>query len=102
MEQEETVLFPAVKKLLDQNNKPIPDSDNFPIPELEKEHDAAGDILKQLSALSNKYTVPENACNTFRVLYGKLKEFEKDLHQHVHLENNILFPKIELIMRRSV
>jgi regulator of cell morphogenesis and NO signaling len=43
--------------------------------------------------LSDGYTPPEDACNTFRVLYGKLKEFEDDLHRHIHLENNILFPK---------
>ena len=64
---------------------------------MEQEHETAGIILKQLYRLSGGYTAPEDACNTYRVLYGKLKEFEDDLHRHIHLENNILFPKaIEL------
>jgi len=60
---------------------------------MEREHESAGVILKELFRLSDGYTPPEDACNTFRVLYGKLKEFEDDLHRHIHLENNILFPK---------
>ena len=64
---------------------------------MEMEHDLAGDIFKQIAQLSNNYQPPAHACNTYKVLYAKLKEFEEDLHLHVHLENNILFPKaIEL------
>jgi len=60
---------------------------------METEHETAGIIQKRLSQLSNNYTPPEDACNTFRVLYDKLKEFEYDLNRHVHLENDILHPK---------
>lgn len=60
---------------------------------MEYEHESAGDILKEIAKLSNNYTPPEGACNTFKALYSKLNEFEQDLHQHIHLENNILHPK---------
>jgi regulator of cell morphogenesis and NO signaling len=59
----------------------------------EEERDAAGDVFKRISELTNTYQTPEGACNTFKAFYAKLEEFEADLHQHVHLENNILFPK---------
>lgn len=58
-----------------------------------EEHENAGEVLKKIAKLSNNYTAPPEACNTFRALYSKLEEFEQDLHQHIHLENNILFPK---------
>lgn len=68
-----------------------------PISVMMAEHDVAGDILAQIRKLSNDYTPPEGACPTYRGFYQSLKEFEQDLHQHVHLENNILFPRaIEL------
>jgi regulator of cell morphogenesis and NO signaling len=57
------------------------------------EHDAAGDILKKLRILSEDYNLPADACNTFRAAYTNLESFEEDLHMHIHLENNILFPK---------
>ncbi len=60
---------------------------------MENEHTSAGDALSQIRELSNNYTHPEDACNTFKALYSELKEFEEDLHKHIHLENNILFPK---------
>ena len=60
---------------------------------MEQEHENAGDIFKTIAKLSNNYTPPKDACNTFKALYAKLDEFEQDLHQHIHLENNILFPK---------
>lgn len=53
----------------------------------------SGDVFKTIARLSNNYTPPEEACNTFRALYTALDEFEQDLHQHIHLENNILHPK---------
>jgi regulator of cell morphogenesis and NO signaling len=64
-----------------------------PIQMMEEEHETAGDIFKEISRLTNNYTPPEGACNTFRALYSKLDEFEQDLHHHIHLENNILHPK---------
>ncbi len=62
--------------------------------ELEQEHAEAGEAMARIRALSSDYTPPEGACNTFRAAYAGLKEFEEDLHAHVHLENNILFPKL--------
>lgn len=100
MGKEEQILFPFIKKIAEAyaNGKtlePTPfGSIANPIRMMEVEHDSAGDLLKQIAQLSNNYMPPEGACNTFRVLYAKLKEFEEDLHQHIHLENNILFPKI--------
>ncbi len=64
-----------------------------PIRVMMAEHDAAGDMLAQIRALSCDYTPPEGACPTFRGFYQALAEFESDLHRHVHLENNILFPR---------
>lgn len=109
MQKEEQILFPFIKKLLDTTTSQD-EIDNFhcatvqgPISVMEAEHDNAGIVLKEISKLSNGYTLPEGACNTFRVLYGKLNEFENDLHRHIHLENNILFPKsLKLEMELSV
>lgn len=99
MQKEEQILFPYIKKLMQQDSAgKCTDPECFgsigsPIAVMEAEHENAGEILKELSELSGAYTAPEDACNTFRVLYGKLNEFENDLHRHIHLENNILFPK---------
>ena len=57
-----------------------------------KEHDAAGELVKQIRKASSEYTAPADACTSYKALYQDLREFEADLHQHVHLENNILFP----------
>ena len=57
------------------------------------EHDNEGERFRKIEALSNGYAPPEDACNTYRVTLALLKEFEDDLHLHIHLENNILFPK---------
>ncbi len=99
MKKEEIILFPYIKKLLATKNEgeplgtpPFGTVDN-PIAMMEAEHESAGDIFKEIARLTNNYTPPENACNTFRALYAKLDEFEQDLHQHIHLENNILHPK---------
>ena len=64
-----------------------------PIRVMMAEHDAAGEILARIRALSHDYTAPEGACPTYRGFYQGLAEFESDLHRHVHLENNILFPR---------
>jgi regulator of cell morphogenesis and NO signaling len=68
-----------------------------PIAMMTQEHDAAGALLVEIHSLSHNFTTPEDACPTFHAFYDGLKEFEQDLHQHIHLENNILFPRaIEL------
>lgn len=99
MKKEELILFPFIKKLVKAEKEGVKASPphfgtvNNPIHMMEEEHENAGDIFKTLAKLSNNYTPPEGACNTFKALYAKLDEFEQDLHRHIHLENNILFPK---------
>ena len=99
LKKEELILFPYVKKLIQlQKEKaklktPPFETVNNPIHMMETEHESAGDIFKVIAELSNNYTPPEGACNTFKALYAKLDEFEQDLHRHIHLENNILHPK---------
>lgn len=99
MKKEELILFPFIKKLVKarHDDAPVPEThfgpvDN-PIRMMEAEHEEAGDILRTIAKLSNNYTPPPGACNTYRAFFAKLDEFEQDLHQHIHLENNILFPK---------
>jgi regulator of cell morphogenesis and NO signaling len=64
-----------------------------PIAMMTQEHDAAGTLIAKIRSLSNQFTTPEGACPTYRAFYDGLREFEQDLHQHIHLENNILFPR---------
>lgn len=99
MHKEEMILFPFIKELAAAKKNGTPLSPpgfvtiQNPINMMEAEHDGAGDIIKQIAALSNNFTPPAEACNTFRALYAKLEEYQNDLFQHIHLENNILFPK---------
>ncbi len=99
MQKEEKMLFPYIKYIVNiKRNKtemqfPPFGTVNNPIKMMENEHENAGNILAYINKLSNSYTPPEDACTTFKVLYNELKEFEDDLHVHIHLENNILFPK---------
>jgi regulator of cell morphogenesis and NO signaling len=104
MKKEELVLFPYIKNIerfmngeTDKVPQPHFGTVKNPVKMMEHEHDVAGELMHRIAALSGNYSPPEYACNTYRVLYAKLKEFEDDLHSHIHLENNILFPKaIEL------
>jgi len=99
MMKEERILFPQIKQMVlteKENSKyfdPPFGSIQNPIRMMENEHTSAGDALSQIRELSNNYSHPEDTCNTFKALYSELKEFEEDLHKHIHLENNILFPK---------
>ncbi|PCJ27897.1 MAG: iron-sulfur cluster repair di-iron protein [Flavobacteriales bacterium] len=99
MYKEEMMLFPHIKELAiakRNDTKVVPPpfgTIQNPINMMEAEHDGAGDILRQIAELSNNFTPPAEACNTFRALYSKLEEYQNDLFQHIHLENNILFPK---------
>lgn len=95
MLKEERVLFPAIRRLEGVGNGPefaLP-SVRFPITAMEQEHDHAADCLQRLHEYSNDFEPPSWACNTFRALYDALRELELDLHQHIHKENNILFPR---------
>ncbi|MEW6467636.1 MAG: iron-sulfur cluster repair di-iron protein [Bacteroidota bacterium] len=103
MMKEEQVLFPYIRQMVARarsgaklDQPPFGSVEN-PVRMMEHEHDSVGEIFHTISGLSGNYNPPEYACNTYRVLYSKLNEFEDDLHQHIHLENNVLFPKaIEL------
>jgi len=69
---------------------------------MEEEHDHAGELLRRIRELSSDYQPPEWACNTYRATYVMLEEFEEDLHRHVHLENNVLFPATAALEREVV
>lgn len=103
MKKEEFILFPFVRKMAKAKQEGLEiGTPHFgkvenPIQMMMDEHSAEGDRFSKIERLSNNYTPPQDACNTYRVTYALLKEFEQDLHLHIHLENNILFPKsIEL------
>lgn len=102
LEREETELFPLIKSLENQKREGcIPSSLSLnakkTISVIMQEHENEGTRFKEISRLTNSYQPLLGACNTFRTAYENLQAFEKDLHRHVHLENNILFPKaIEL------
>ena len=99
MRKEEVVLFPRIVEVerelgIDPNLQIPKDYLSGPISMMENEHDQAGDIMFQIRGLTDNYKVPSGACTTFQVCLSGLSEFENDLHQHVHLENNILFPRV--------
>lgn len=99
MPKEENTLFPYIKKLvkakINKSSVPTPPFGTIknPIRVMEAEHDTAEKGTQNISRLSNGYTAPEDACDSYRMLYNKLKDFDDDLKEHLHLENNILFPK---------
>lgn len=93
MMKEEQILFPRIKKMGEPGETPPSKAIEAPIRMMEQEHEHAGEVLAEIRRLSNDFVPPEHACTTYRVTYAKLEEFEADLHKHVHLENNILFPK---------
>lgn len=96
MHKEETVLFPAIKKFENESQpNSFPGYLDAPINVMEHEHIVAGDLIKQIRSLSGNYTPPDFACPTFRITYQRLKEFDDDLMQHIHLENNILFQRFK-------
>ena len=93
--KEEMVLFPLVRALV--GGAPAGSfhcgSVKNPIRVMWMEHESAGEALREMRELTAGYALPADACNTFRVLYFELQEMERDLHRHIHLENNILFPR---------
>lgn len=99
MYKEEQILFPHIVEMETSTlqSRPAPSSCfgtvNNPVRMMMMEHDTAGEILRELRRLSGNYTVPGDACISYKTLYEALEEFERDLHQHIHLENNLLFPK---------
>ena len=99
MMKEEKILFPHINKLLifETNGKgedePYFGTIKNPIAMMEAEHESAGNGMFEIRELTSNYTPPSDACETYKISFKELKEFEEDLHKHVHLENNILFPK---------
>jgi regulator of cell morphogenesis and NO signaling len=99
MQKEEVVLFPYIQQLAtaDKTGTPLAPapfgSIANPIRMMESEHELAGENISEIQRLTQGYTPPEDACMSYRVLFSKLQEYEADLHQHIHLENNILFKK---------
>jgi len=99
MMKEEVVLFPYIQKLEEAHSqcRPAPQAPFGPISNpvhmMEMEHEDAGKALQEIRIWTGAFTPPESACFSYRTLYSALKEFEADLHQHIHLENNILFPR---------
>ena len=98
MQKEELTLFPRIKEVEKQLNegKEIVINRNYlnsPINMMEQEHDHTGSMLAEIRNLTNNYNPPADACTTYQLSFASLQAFELDLHRHVHLENNILFPK---------
>src|SRR3989339_544175 len=99
MQKEENVLFPYIREMVEarKNNTqlapPFFGTIKNPINMMEMEHESAGNSFKEIREVTNDLTLPDGACNTYRVTFSLLYEFENDLHRHIHLENNVLFPK---------
>lgn len=98
MKKEELVLFPFIRKMATSKSGDLPvpqfGSVNNPIAMMKHEHDVEGERFREIARLSENYNAPSDACSTYRVTFAMLKEFEADLHLHIHLENNILFPRV--------
>lgn len=103
LKKEEIILFPFIRKMveLQRSGQPLTPahfgSVENPVAMMKHEHDVEGERFRKIAELTNNYSVPADGCNTFQVTIKMLEDFENDLHKHIHLENNILFPKaIEL------
>jgi regulator of cell morphogenesis and NO signaling len=105
LKEEEETFFPAVKRVdMDKKTGATPAASDLEtiknsLVKLSKEHEEVGDAIHKIRHLAGGYAIPGDACNTFMVTYQKLKEFEDDLHKHVHLENNILFLKAAQLLK---
>lgn len=105
MKKEELILFPRIMKLASasaESNDFTPGMVFSPIEMMMHEHDTEGERFRQISRLTNNYQAPADGCTTYRVAFAMLREFEQDLHLHIHLENNILFPKAMLLEKEMI
>lgn len=99
MKKEEQILFPFIKKIKTAQHKGTTiEMSHFGTIEnqivlMKEEHDNEGHRFRKIAALTHNYTPPADGCNTYKVTFAMLEEFERDLHKHIHIENNILFPK---------
>lgn len=105
MMKEEMILFPQIKKMelfpLDGTKSTNFSDMQQPIHVMENEHEAAHKLIDEIKQLSNNFTPPADACTTFKLCLDELKFFESDLHRHVHLENNLLFPKAMVMQQKQ-
>ena len=102
MKKEELIIFPYIRSLVTSPHKLADRQQSFkslkyPIRVMMEDHNSEGERFRSIAKLSNNYQVPDNVCNTYKVCFKLLQEFEEDLHRHIHLENNILFPKAILL-----
>ncbi|MEY4930333.1 MAG: iron-sulfur cluster repair di-iron protein [Bacteroidota bacterium] len=100
--KEEQILFPAIKRIEGQPIASVeselePTALAMPIHVMEDEHERAGSLIKSIRARTNQYAIPSYACPTYQLTLTMLQEFDHDLMQHIHLENNILFPRFKSI-----
>jgi regulator of cell morphogenesis and NO signaling len=108
MKKEELVVFPFIKKMVNATlSDQLLEQPHFgtienPIAMMMEEHENEGDRFRKIAELTNNYTPPSYACNTFKVTFAMLQEFEQDLHKHIHLENNILFPAAAELEKKFV
>ena len=99
MKKEELILFPFIKKMLKAKKERQPlEMPHFgtvenPVAMMKDEHTTEGERFEAIAQLTDNYNAPADACSTYRVTFAMLQEFEQDLHTHIHLENNILFPR---------
>ncbi len=103
MKKEELILFPFIRKMVTAERSgetlqaPHFGTVENPVSMMKHEHDVEGERFRKIAELTNNYQFPEDACGTYQVTYKMLEDFENDLHKHIHLENNILFPKAVLL-----
>lgn len=103
MKKEELMLFPFIKRMVSTKesngvlSQPSFGTVSNPIAMMMQEHDNEGDRFREIANLTNNYTAPADGCTTYKVAFAMLDEFEQDLHKHIHLENNILFPKAVIL-----
>jgi len=93
LQKEEEVLFPAIKSAVQHSTIELKSTISSEIARMSREHEFAGGAMDKINELTAGYMVPEDGCNSYQVAFKMLKQFENDLHIHVHLENNILYPK---------
>lgn len=95
--KEETALFPFIYQVIDDAQQAKANacfgSVEMPISVMMHEHDHEGERFRQISALTNHYAIPDDACQSYRSMMNQLQQFEQNLHEHIHIENNIIFPE---------
>ncbi len=103
LKKEELILFPFIRKMVTARitdrpvEKPHFGTVDNPIEMMKHEHDTEGERFREIARLTDNYTPPADGCNTYRTTFLMLEEFEQDLHKHIHLENNILFPNAQVL-----